>query len=87
MIKETLQAMAAPATMADLARTLGISPADLQARLSILEQSGYIERMKQDDSCSPIVCMGCSRKSSCAPKASGAAYSMTEKGRRAAGLD
>ncbi|MFO8150652.1 MAG: MarR family transcriptional regulator [Trueperaceae bacterium] len=58
---EVLQALAAPATVDELARRLEVPEAHLHRELERLERRGYVRRL----ACGPNVCGWCALKATC----------------------
>jgi len=60
---EVLRALAAPATVDELARGLEVPPAHVRRELERLERRGYVRRL--DCGTSPNACGWCSLKATC----------------------
>ena len=58
---EVLRALAAPATVDELARRLEVPEAHLQRELARLEQRGYVRRL----ACAPTACGWCTLRATC----------------------
>ncbi|MFU8889731.1 MAG: hypothetical protein ACNA8N_14140, partial [Trueperaceae bacterium] len=60
---EVLRALAAPATVDELARRLEVPEVHLQRELARLEHRGYVRRL----ACSPTACGWCALRATCDP--------------------
>ena len=58
---EVLHALAAPATVTELARRLEVPEAHLHRELARLERRGYVRRL----ACGPTACGWCALKATC----------------------
>ena len=58
---EVLHALAAPATVLELARKLEVPEAHLQRELARLERRGYVRRL----ACVPTACGWCALRATC----------------------
>ena len=58
---EVLRALAAPATVDELARRLEVPQAHLQRELERLERRGYVRRL----ACGPSACGWCALRATC----------------------
>jgi hypothetical protein len=80
MITDTLRILSREKNMRDVARVLGIGEGDLSGRLDVLFKMGYL---KKEESAQSAACMFCPSSSSCSGPAG---FTLTQKGKRAAGL-